>query len=115
MPAFEATPAGCAIAVGVTDAGCARASPGAASAPPTASAISFLFIENVSSSIDSRAVRSHRPLNPVHGLLQFCQSDLSISITSVIFSAGIWPAVVFLQQWIFMQGISIAYEQFGEF
>jgi hypothetical protein len=47
--------------------------------------MSFLFIESVSSSIDSGAASRTARFNPEHGLLQFCQSDLASSITSVIF------------------------------
>src|SRR6266705_6525976 len=65
---------------------CATARPGAPKALATATAISFLFIENVSSSIDSRAAapRAAR-INPYSRLLQFCQSSPSSSTRSVNF------------------------------
>src|SRR5690349_14467942 len=87
MPLLEATPGDGTIAVGVTEV-CATARPGAATALATASAISFLFIENVSSSIDSRAAGCAPPaFNPALGLLQFCQSNPSSSIRNVTFFA----------------------------
>src|SRR5690349_12142507 len=86
MPLLDATPGDGTIACGVSDV-CAKARPGAVSAPATASAISFLFIENVSSSIDSRAAGSRRPSDPERGLLQFCQSNPASSTANVIFVA----------------------------
>src|SRR5260221_14303970 len=96
--------------VGVFEAGCATARPGPVTAAATASANSFLFIENVSSSFDFKAAKPRRPLNPEQGLLQFCQSKLSSSMTTVIFSTPSRWRVAFPQHLCNIKYKSISYE-----
>src|SRR5882672_5233125 len=85
MPLLVATPGEGTMLVGVFETDCATARPGPVTAAANASANSFLFIENVSSSFDFKAANPRRPLNPEQGLLQFCQCSLAASITNVTF------------------------------
>src|SRR5258706_4683300 len=78
---------------------CGTARPGAVSALATATAISFLFIENVSSFILTRGQpNSATRSNPCSRLLQFCRSALANSIRSVNFCAQRLNHVAFSQQ-----------------
>src|SRR5262245_20771631 len=113
MPLLDATPGEGTMMVGVFDV-CAEARPGAVTAAATASAMNFLIIENVSSTYWNPRQPDAATRLTLIGLLQFCQSNLSSSITNVIYYSQSGDARCICATTRYIHIRSAGYEQVGE-